>query len=56
MQEENTWETYKNVTEHDMKLIEDYYNRNAAIERDRRFGKQTKKKMVRKRTKGYKRS
>jgi hypothetical protein len=55
-QEENTWETYENVAEHDMKFIEDYYDRNAAIERDGRFGKQTKKKMVWKRTKGYKRS
>jgi hypothetical protein len=51
-QEENRWEIYKNVAEHDMGLLKDYYERNPMVEKDGRFGKQTKKKILRKRTKG----
>jgi len=36
-QEENTWETYENVAEHNMKLLEDFYKRNPGIEKDGRF-------------------
>jgi hypothetical protein len=42
-QEENTWETYENVAEHNMKLLEEYYARNLGMERDERFGKKIKK-------------
>jgi len=52
-QEENTWETYDNVVEHDKKLLEDYYARNEGIAKDERFGKtrrMKKKKIIRKRT------
>jgi hypothetical protein len=37
-QEENTWETYENVTEHNMELLEEYYARSPGIARDERFG------------------
>jgi transposase InsO family protein len=40
--EENTWETYGNVTEHDNELLKDYYKRNPAIERDGRFDRKSK--------------
>ena len=43
-QEENTWETYENVAEHNMKLLEDFYKKNPGIEKDRRFQKKGKKK------------
>jgi len=42
-QEENTWETYENVAEHNMKLLEDFYKRNPGIEKDGRFQKKRKR-------------
>jgi hypothetical protein len=42
-QEENTWETYENLAEHDKKLLEDYYARNPTVEKDRRFGRKKEK-------------
>jgi len=42
-QEENTWETYENVAEHNMKLLEDFYKRNLRIEKDGRFQKKGKR-------------
>ena len=36
-QGENTWETYENVMNYDSRLMEDYYKRNSAVEKDRRF-------------------
>jgi hypothetical protein len=36
-QEDNTWETYENVAEHDMKLLEDNYELNPTVEWDARF-------------------
>jgi hypothetical protein len=36
-QEDNTWEKYENVVEHDMKLLEDNYELNPTVERDARF-------------------
>jgi len=51
-QEENTWETYDNVVEHNKKLLEEYYARNLGIARDERFNKtrKTVKKKKKKRT------
>jgi len=43
-QEENTWETYDNVAEHNAKLLEDYYARNEGIAKDERFSKKRKNK------------
>jgi len=42
-QEENTWETYENFAEHNMKLLEDFYKRNPGIEKDGRFRKKGNK-------------
>jgi hypothetical protein len=42
---ENTWETYDNVIHNDPRLLEDYYRRNPAVEKDGRFkgkGKKTR--------------
>jgi len=36
-QEENMWETYENVAEHNTQLLEEFYIRNPSIEKDRRF-------------------
>jgi len=36
-QEENTLETYENVADHNLRLLEDYYQRNPAEEKDGRF-------------------
>jgi hypothetical protein len=47
-QEENIWETYENVAAHDDRLLEDYYRKNSMVETDGRFGKETKKKLIRK--------
>jgi hypothetical protein len=38
-QDENTWERYDNVTESSLGLVKEYYGKNLAIERDRRYGK-----------------
>jgi hypothetical protein len=43
-EEENTWETYENVTEHNMGLLKQYYERNVGMARDERFGKENKRK------------
>jgi len=49
-QEENTWETYENVAEHNMKLLEEFYERNPEMDRDGRFQRKGKRKtMFRKR-------
>jgi len=45
-QEENTWETYENVTKHEMKLLEDFYGRNPGMERDGRFQRKGKRKTM----------
>jgi len=42
-QEENTWETYENVVEHNKKLLEEYYARNSGMARDERFSKTEKR-------------
>ena len=52
-QEENTWETYENVAEHNKELLEKYYARNSEMARDERFGKRIKAKGI-KRIKGKK--
>jgi len=49
-QEENTWETYENVAEHNKGLLKDFYARNPGMAKDERFGKQIKEKKKRKRT------
>ena len=49
-QEENTWEIYENVNEHDKELLEDYYRCNPTVEKDRRFSKPIGRKKIRKRT------
>jgi len=51
-QEENTWELYENVAEHNMGLLEDFYKRNPGMERDGRF----KKKLLKKKGKSLRRS
>jgi hypothetical protein len=43
-QEENTWETYENIMEHNKELLKEYYARNSGVARDERFGKQIKAK------------
>jgi len=48
-QEENTWETYENVAEHNMKLLEAFYEQNSEMERDGRFQKRGKEKRKTKR-------
>jgi hypothetical protein len=45
-QDDNTWETYENVVEHNKKLIEEYYVRNPKVEKDGRFEGIRKKKIV----------
>jgi len=42
-QEENTWETYENVAEHNWELLKDFYKRNPEMEKDRRFQRNGKK-------------
>jgi len=44
MQEENTWESYENVAEHNMELLKDFYKRNPGMERDGRFKKTLSRK------------
>lgn len=41
---ENTWESYDNVMEHDKDLIKKYYEEIKTVERDGRFTKQKIKK------------
>jgi len=36
---DNMWETYENVLECSVELLEDYYGKNPLVERDWRFGK-----------------
>jgi hypothetical protein len=43
-QEENTWETYENVAEHNKELLKEYYAQNSGMARDERFGKRIKGK------------
>ena len=49
--EENTWETYGNVADHSMELLEEYYKKNPMVEKDGRFAgsKGNKRKLLRKR-------
>jgi hypothetical protein len=51
-QEENMWETYENVAEHDKSLLKDYYVKNPTVEKDGRFGnkKLKKRKTLRRKT------
>ena len=49
-QEDNTWETYENVAQHDKELLQEYYVRNPTVEKDGRFWGKSKKKIVEKRT------
>jgi hypothetical protein len=49
-QEENTWEMYENVAEHDKGLLKDYYTRNPTVEKDGRFVEKIQKKIIRKKT------
>jgi hypothetical protein len=44
-QDENTWETYKNVLECLLDLLNDYYGKNPVIEKDQRFGKKKRRKV-----------
>jgi hypothetical protein len=44
LQEENTWETYANVAEHHMGLLEEYYERNPTRGKDGTF--EVKKKRI----------
>jgi hypothetical protein len=47
LQEENTWENYDNVAESAYELLEEYYGKNPAMEKDDKFGNQkTKRKKV----------
>jgi hypothetical protein len=43
-QEENMWETYENVVEHNKELLKEYYERNPGMAKDERFDKQEKKR------------
>jgi hypothetical protein len=49
-QDDNMWETYENVAEHNKELLKDYYARNPTVEKDGRFVGKAKKKIVKKRT------
>jgi len=40
--EENTWEMYENVAGHDLRILEDCYNRHPAVEKDGGFPKNAK--------------
>jgi len=53
-EEENTWETYKNVMEHGDDLLKEFYAKNPAMENDGRFdkGKDKKGKQGRRSKKG----
>jgi hypothetical protein len=42
------WETYENVAEYNKELLESYYVQNPPVEKDGRFGKQTRRKLIRK--------
>jgi transposase InsO family protein len=42
--EENTWETYENVADNDLRLLEEYYKNNPKVERDGRFLGKIKKR------------
>jgi len=50
-QEENTWESYENVAEHNVDLLEDFYKWNPGMEKDGRF----KKKLLKKNRKSLRR-
>jgi len=41
-QEENTWEKYENVAEHNTDLLKDFYEWNPEMERDGKFQKRGK--------------
>jgi hypothetical protein len=43
-QEENPWETYENVAEHNMELLEDYYKWNSGMEKHARNSKRKERK------------
>jgi hypothetical protein len=47
---ENSSETHENVAGHNMELLQDYYKKNPAMEKDGRFGLEKKKKLRRKKT------
>jgi hypothetical protein len=43
-QDDNTWETYENVAEHDKEFLKDYHARNPTVEKDGRFVKNVRRK------------
>jgi len=42
--EENTWEIYENVVDSNPRLLEECYKKNPMMEKDGRFGLETRKK------------
>jgi len=50
-QEENTWETYENVANHSLRLYEDYYKRNTAVEKNGRYKGSTRGSRKKRRSK-----
>jgi hypothetical protein len=42
--DENTWETYENVTECSLELRKEYYGKNPLLEKDARYGRNKKRK------------
>jgi hypothetical protein len=43
-QEENTWEIYQNVAEHNLELLKDFDTKNPMMEKDERFGERKGKR------------
>jgi len=37
LQEDNTWETAENMADNDLRLLEEYYKKNPAVEKDGRL-------------------
>jgi len=48
--EENTWEKYENIAETAYELLEEFYGKFPAMERDKRFGKKPHEKLKKKKT------
>jgi hypothetical protein len=51
LRKENAWETYNNVAESDLRLLEEYYKKNPMVERDGRFIAGKRKRDGRRKTK-----
>jgi hypothetical protein len=48
--EENTWESYENIAELAYELLEEFYGKFPAMEKDKRFGRKPQEKAKKKKT------